>query len=99
MLGVRNRLVDPAAWGRREGALAVTASLLVGASFLPWYGLDWHAKLWGLYWPDGRAASAWNSSADWSTAVLLGVTAAVLWIGWGPGTGAPRWAGPLAAVL
>ena len=59
--------------------VAVAGLLVLATSFLPWYHVRWLASDDGIDSWHTNVATAWTASTRWTTAVLLALTAAVLW--------------------
>jgi hypothetical protein len=85
-------------WGPREWGVLGVAVLLLAVSFWEWFGITWAVSDQYGDRTEQSTANVWQASTAWSVAVLLGVTAALLWSLRGVAA-ASRWSRPAALTL
>jgi len=64
----------------RKWTVPAAALLVLGSSFLPWYGLRLVARSDAGEQVEHRYVSAWAASTLWSIAILVSVAAGAVWL-------------------
>ncbi len=88
-----------ARWRLREWLVLALAAELAAVSFLDWWAASGRVDSYQRALPPLLALDAWHASSRWAAGVLLGISAALLWVLHRSELLPARWVGGAVVVL